>query len=129
MTAGQAIAQADALRPNQYSTQQKLSWLRRLDGQIRQELLETHVVPGEDEAAAAAESGLPLTYDLDSQLLAPFPYAEELYSAYLFCQIDLHNAEIQKYNQSITLLSAAWRQLADWLNRRRLPRGAAGWKF
>ena len=99
MTAGQAIAQADALRPNQYSTQQKLSWLRRLDGQIRQELL------------------------------APFPYGEELYTAYLFCQIDLHNAEIQKYNQSITLLSAAWRQLADWLNRRRLPRGAAGWKF
>ena len=40
MTAGEAIAAADALRPNQYSTAQKLQWLRRLDGQIRAELLD-----------------------------------------------------------------------------------------
>ena len=36
MTAGEAIAAADALRPNQYSTAQKLQWLRRLDAQTKE---------------------------------------------------------------------------------------------
>ena len=123
MTAGEILSLVDGLRPNQYQTGDKLRWLRRLDGQILAELEETHQGGGEEAPV------LPAQYAGDTELLAPFPYAEELYSAYLFCQIDLHNAEIQKYNQSITLLAAAWRQLADWLNRRRLPRGAAGWKF
>ncbi|MBR1457456.1 MAG: hypothetical protein IJ594_09920, partial [Oscillospiraceae bacterium] len=123
MTAGEVIALTDALRPNQYAAAQKLRWLRRLDGQILAELEETH-----EPAAQAGEPSLPAVYDAETELLAPFPYDEELYTAYLFCQIDLHNAEIQKYNQSLTLLSAAWRQLADFLNRRRRPRGAARWR-
>ena len=52
------------------------------------------------------------------------PYDEELYTAYLFCQIDLHNGEIARYNQSLGLLAAAWRQMADALNRARRPTGA-----
>ena len=121
MTAGEVIALTDALRPNQYSSEQKLRWLRRLDGQIAEELESTH--------EGAREQALPDRYGPESELLAPFPYAEELYTAYLFCQIDLHNAEIQKYNQSLSLLAAAWRQLADFINRRRRPRGAARWSF
>ena len=52
-----------------------------------------------------------------------------MYLGYLFCQIDRHNGEIQKYNQSLRLLSGAWRQLADWINRSSLPGGAGDWKF
>ena len=62
-------------------------------------------------------------YTPETVLLAPFPYGEELYTAYLFAQIDLHNAEIGKYNQSAALLASAWRQLADHVNRTRAPRG------
>ncbi len=124
MTAGEVIALADALRPNQYSNDQKLRWLRRLDGQILAELEDSH----EPGGAAAAEP-LPERYTPETRLRAPFPYDEELYTAYLFCQIDLHNAEIQKYNQSLSLLSAAWRQLADFVNRRRRPRGVRGWRL
>ena len=134
MTAGEAVSLVDELRPNQYSTAQKLRWLRRLDGQILAELESTHepgplgFVPVE-EAENAETPALPAVYDSDTELLAPFPYDEELYSAYLFCQIDLHNAEIQKYNQSLALLAAAWRQLADFINRRRRPRGARRWRL
>ncbi len=124
MTAGELIALVDQLRPNQYSAQQKLGWLRRLDGQILAELEQSHLpLPGEEPPT------LPAVYNTATRLLAPFPYDEELYTAYLFCQIDLHNAEIQKYNQSLSLLAAAWRQLADFINRRRRPRGAARWQL
>ena len=145
MTAGEAIAAVDSLRPNQYSTAQKLQWLRRLDDQILAELEMTHrpnnaarsgdiVPPPKPEPASpgfgiAEAEPLPDEYEVETVLGAPFPYDSELYTAYLFCQIDLHNAEIAKYNQSLSLLAAAWRQLADWINRTRRPLGAARWRL
>ncbi len=125
MTAREVIALVDALRPNQYGEEQKLRWLRRLDGQILAELGDMHEPANADDEAPALDD----LYTVDTELLAPFPYDEELYTAYLFCQIDLHNAEIQKYNQSLSLLSAAWRQLADWINRSRRPKGVPGWRL
>ena len=123
MTAGELIAQADRLRPNQYSAEEKLQWLRRIDGQIRRELDGTHE-PQDTQPGSADEP-----YTEDTVLRVGFPYDTELYTAYLFSQIDLHNGEIGKYNQSLTLLSAAWRQLADSINRERLPRQKGGWRF
>ena len=70
---------------------------------------------------------LPDVYHADTELLAPFPWGEGLYLSWLFCQIDLHNGEIQKYNQSLSQLAAAWRSLADWFNRSRRPRGVPAW--
>ena len=119
MTAGELIRQVDELRPNVYSRERKLCWLRRLDGQIREELLETHA--GEREP-------LPEDYTESTALLAPFPWGEGLYTAWLFCQIDLHNGEIQKYNQSLRLLAAAWRSLADAWNRGLPPKGPRAWR-
>ncbi len=160
MTAGEILDRVDALRPNAYSAEQKLRWLRRLDGQILLELLETHegAVPptvacgdtspagggngaesvgqlppaGEVSHCSQGAGELPSLlecYDQQTQLLAPFPWGEGVYIAGLFCQIDLHNGEIQKYNQSLSLLAAAWRSLADWINRSAMPKGAGGWKM
>jgi len=123
MTAGELIAQVDALRPNHYSVEEKLRWLQRIDGQILRELEETHEKRGEEIAA------FPADYTEETELRVGFPYDSELYTAYLFCQIDLHNGEIGKYNQSMSLLSAAWRQLADSVNRGHLPKGGSGWKL
>ena len=123
MTAGEILDRVDALRPNAYSPEQKLRWLRRLDGQILLELLETHEgaaagggngaesvgqLPPAGEvshcshrgAGEGAPASLPASYDQQTELLAPFPWGEGVYIAGLFCQIDLHNGEIQKYNQS-----------------------------
>ena len=117
MTAGEVIAAVDALRPNQYGAAEKLRWLQRLDGQIREELEQTHEPP----PAGLTEAELP--YCEETVLRVGAPYDEELYTAYLFSQIDLHNGEIARYKQSIALLSAAWRQMADALNRSRMPKG------
>ncbi len=123
MTAGELIAQVDRLRPNQYCAEEKLQWLRRLDGQIRRELDGTH------EPQGAQPDGADEPYTEDTVLRVGFPYDTELYTAYLFSQIDLHNGEIGKYNQSLTLLSAAWRQLADSINRERLPKQKGAWRL
>ena len=69
MTAGEMIAQADSLRPNHYTAEQKLLWLQRLDGQLRQELLQSH--EGE-------QPPMPDSYGEDTALLAPAPYDSEL---------------------------------------------------
>ena len=161
MTAGELIARVDELRPNAYSAEQKLRWLRRLDGQILSEIWETHgampppmgevaecvdwggggvghrtapsVSGGRDTPLTAPPEGeprtLPPAYAADTQLLAPFPWDEGVYTAWLLCQIDLHNGEIGKYNQSLQLLAAAWRSLADWVNRSRRPLGERGWRM
>ena len=123
MTAGELIAQVDALRPNHYTVEEKLRWLRRIDGQVLRELEETHTQSGTELPA------FPADYTEETELRVGFPYDSELYTAYLFCQIDLHNGEIQKYNQSLQLLAAAWRGLADWVNRSRRPRGARSWRM
>ena len=120
MTAGELIAAVDALRPNQYGVPQKLEWLRLLDGKLASELLWEYT---------AEPPVLPERYAADTALTAPFPYDWELYTSWLFAQIDLHNAEIVKYDQSMTLFSAAWRQLADWVNRTRRPAQGGGWRL
>lgn len=116
MTAGEMIALADRLRPNQYTTADKLRWLERLDGQVLSEVIGTHAEIAPDAAGGAA-------YTASTELLVPFPYAEELYTAYIFSQMDLLNVEITRYTQSATQLAAAWRQYADWYNRRHAPLG------
>ena len=126
MTAGELIDRADALRPNHYPRADKLLWLQRLDGQLRRELLDTHEpAPGESAPDAAAEA----PYADATRLLCPAPWDGELYTAYLFAQIDLNPAEIEKYDQSAALFAAAWRQYADWLNRARRPLGLRRWRF
>ena len=118
MTGRELIGIADTLRPNQYTEEQKLRWLRALDMMIYDELIATHDFDCAPERPSASPAA-------DEELLAPEPYALELYCEYLFSRIDLNNAEITHYNQSGRLFSAAWRQLADHVNRTRRPRGAA----
>ena len=120
MTAGELIAAVDALRPNQYTAAQKLGWLRLLDGKLANELF---------AALEGEQPAWPGSYTAETVLPAPDPAASELYTGWLFAQIDLHNAEIVKYNQSMTLFAAAWRQLADAVNRRHAVKHRGAWRL
>ena len=87
---------------------------------------DSSTVGGDAPAAAdAAEAA----YTEDTELLCPAPWDEELYTFFLFCRIDLMNAEIDKYDQSAALFAAAWRQYADAINRARPARGERRWKL
>ena len=65
MTAGEMIALADRLRPNQYTTEDKLRWLERLDGQVLSEVIGTHAEIAPDAASGTA-------YTAATELLVPF---------------------------------------------------------
>ena len=116
MTAGEMFALPDPMPPNLFTTPDTQRCLERLDGQVLSEVIGTHAEIAPDAASGTA-------YTAATELLVPFPYAEELYTAYIFSQIDLLNAEITRYTQAATQLAAAWRQYADWYNRSHAPLG------
>jgi len=120
MTCAEAITAADALRPNQYPAEQKLRWLGELDAKLLNEL--RPLDPTLPEA-------VPETLTLSDTLLAPFPYAGELYTTWLFTRIDYHNGEIARYNQSAALFQQAFRDCVSHWNRTRVPTPGARWRL
>lgn len=115
MTLREAISQCDAVKPNQYTTQEKIRWLSRLDGRVQQEVLRTH--EPEPEAFLGYGEG-----DIDRPLLAEEPY-DELYPLYLQSQVDYYNAEFGRYNNSAAMFNEAFAAYADHINRTRRPAG------
>lgn len=114
MTIMDAIERVDTLKPNQYTEEQKVRWLERLDGQLFLELVCTH----EGAAGTLPRYG---TDDTDRELLVPEPYADELYNYYLQSMIDRENGETGKYNQSGQLFNAAYLAYAGYYNRTYMP--------
>jgi hypothetical protein len=57
---------------------------------------------------------------IDTELIAQPPY-DKLYVMYLFSQIDIHNAEIARYNNSAAMFSAVYQDFSAWYNRRHMP--------
>ena len=129
MTTGEAIRRVDELKPNAYTDQMKISWLSELDGKIFEEVILTHIdehipPPGIFYPHDAPEMEVEVFSEystLEDELIVPFPYAGDVYTFYLMSQIDLHNAETAKYNQSITLYNAAYQTYFDWYNRTHKP--------
>ena len=110
MTAGEMIALADRLRPNQYTTADKLRWLERLDGQVLSEVIGTHAEIAPDAAGGAA-------YTAATELLVPFPYGDDVYLNYLQAMVALENAETQRYNKRLQFFNNAYAEYQNWYNR------------
>ena len=115
MTAGEAITMVDDLEPNQYTEQQKLTWLARLDGQIFEELILTH----EHEEGAVFT---PPSSAAD-ELLVPFPY-DGIYNYWLQAMIALENGEGTKYITQMQLFNSLYKSFAWNYNRKYRPIGA-----
>lgn len=123
MTIQDIIAKVDALAPNQYSVEQKVSWLSSLDGQIFNDVILTH-------EGAGFVFYPPGGYDTDEyELIVQPPYAEDLYTYYLLSRIAEFNSEAAKYNQYAARYNAAYKDWTGWYNRthRSIKRGR--WKF
>lgn len=115
MTLREAISQCDGVKPNQYTVQEKIRWLSRLDGRVQEEILNVHD-PGVTVFRDYSEQ------DIDRDLLADSPY-DELYPLFLQAQVDFYNAEFGRYNNSAGLFNTAWAAYADHINRTRKPLG------
>lgn len=126
MTVNEAIAQVDTLKPNAYSTGEKVRWLSELDGQITDEILR-RVAGGAAERFIPYDAlldGSSALLDGDTELIATGTYAD-LYVKYLCAQVDYHNGEWTRYNNSAAMFSAAWDGYAAYMRRTHPPgRGA-----
>ena len=114
MTAGEAIAQARALRPGCGIAEDRMKeWLRRQDGEIRARMIEPGAVEGYETAGADLlweEGGL-----ADSaELLAPFPF-DGMYPHYLCAMADAALGENERYAGAMARCNAVLGEFAVWL--------------
>ena len=114
----EAIDRIDSLKHNTYTYGEKIEWLSRLDGNIKNQIIDTH------------EGGQDVIYkpytenDMDTELLIGAPY-DEMYIRYLEAQIDYYNGEIARYNNSMMMYQAAYDAYERFYNRTHMPMGYA----
>lgn len=113
MKMSEAIARADALRPNTADEAQKAEWLWELEGQLR-EMMELPLRP----------SRWP---EVDEQLLLE-PLHQELYQLYLVCKLDYYNQEMELYSNDRILYNAALTEAQARWRRRHRPKSRGGWR-
>lgn len=84
-----------------------------------------NVMESPDEAPASWRQedfeGYTTTTDRDTELIAPEPYDEPIYTSWLLMQMDLFNREIDQYNNRAVLYNTAWDDLARHIMRTFMP--------
>ena len=111
----EAINKIDALKPNNYTQEDKIGWLSTLDGLIKNEIIDTH--ENKDNITFA---GYTAETSTDTELLVPAPY-EDVYIKWLEAQIDYANGEIGKYNNGMTMFNSAYSAFERYYNRNNMP--------
>lgn len=116
-TIADVIKAVDRLRPNQYSAADKTRWLSDCDGEIFNELVSNYEKSDDmpESFAGYAED----TAD-DTELLVKAPH-DVLYRYWLMAQIDLHNMELAKYNNTSVQFNVARQNFMNWYNRTHMP--------
>ena len=117
MTIIESINYIDELKPNGYSQTDKVRWLSRLDGKVKEEIIDTH-----EGAETITFSGYTNETPLDTVLLVPHPY-DEVYTFWLEAQIDYANGEYTRYNNSMSMFSIAYSAYERYYNREHMPKG------
>ena len=91
MTINQAIAAADAMRPNAYSAQDKRVWVNQVERQLQE-------FTGEDYTFYTAA-------DMDKDLLLPEAWCD-IYVLYIASMCDFWEQDTAKYNASAALYNS-----------------------
>lgn len=112
----EAIQKVDALKPNNYSQEDKIKWLSTLDGIIKNEIIDTH-----EGADKVKFKGYDIS-SLEAELIVPAPY-DDIYIKWLEAQINYNNSEIGKYNNSMAMYNSAYGTYERYYNRNHMPKG------
>ncbi len=122
MTIAEAIAQADEMCKNPYSTRQKLVWLSRAEAMVK-EIVDAHE-GGEDVLFSGFDDQTPK----ETGLIMPEPY-DECYIHYLQAQIYYANEEIDRYNRAITMFNALFDDFKGSYKKSHMPKGCGRFRF
>lgn len=117
MTLIEAITRIDSLKPNNYTPEDKISWLSAVDWDIKENIIDTHEGRGN-----TTFNGYDSDTAHDTVLLVPAPY-DDIYIKWLEAQIDYANGEIKKFNNSITMFNATYTAFSRYYNRTHMPVG------
>ena len=117
MTIIEAIGKIDDLKHNIYSLADKIGWLSRLDSMAKRLVIDTH-----DGGGDVCFSGYNVDTDLNTEMLIPEPF-DEAYLRWMEAQIDYHNGEYEKYNNSIDTFNVSWTAYQNYYNRTHMPKG------
>lgn len=118
MKISDAISRADALSPNGYDMQIKVSWLSSLDMDIFRNIIQTH-----EDSNIESFDGYKEDTPLETELIAEAPY-DDMYVPWLIANIHFYNDEIDRYNNQITRYNELYTAYGDWYNRTHIPKSA-----
>ena len=113
MTVQQAINYLDGVKPNAFSQEVKLRWLSAVEGRLANEVF--LMAPEEAEETCAFTAA-----DLSKELLVGLPY-DDLYTWWLQAQVDLHNGEYDRAQNTMAVFNALWSQFVCWFAQRYDP--------
>lgn len=108
MIISDAIKEADRMKPNSFSTEDKLRWLERLEKRVRNEIL-LHYKTTVPEITPFT------TDDLSRELQVPEPY-DEMYVHWLCAQMDYYEREYDGFNASNAMFEAVFVSYRNWYN-------------
>ena len=120
MTIAEAIALVDNFKPNAQPREAKIAWLSNLDGYIFHNILARFEHNPDKTPIPEAFTGYDPGTDEGTELLVPYPYGD-IYRFWLEAQIDLANAEIDKYNVSALLYKNALDEYSAYYVRTHRP--------
>ncbi len=133
MKISEAITGADALRHNTMTDEQKVDYLRRLDGDIadmmhlrRRRKLAGAELEQKPEREEAQEQPRRWPFDCtwpedDATLLMPFPH-DEVYVLYLVAMLDLYQQETALYANDMQVFNQAMDEARGWWIRNHRPK-------
>ena len=116
MTLRDAIDRIDSLKHNTFTTAEKIAWINQLDGMVKQNIIDTH-----ENSEYVAFYGYDSQGDMLDELLVQAPY-DDMYLRWLEAQIDYHNGEIDRYNNSIAVFQTIYDSFERQYNRQHLPK-------
>lgn len=116
MTLKECIDLVDAVKPNQYTIEDKVHWLSFLDHTIINDVLKTH--EGYDSKYDEFTGYSPDR--LSDSLIVPSPY-DRMYTAYLKMKIDEENGETARYNNSAAMYNTYLLEFKRYYNKYHMP--------
>ena len=115
MTIAEVISKVDALKPNTFTTEDKVGWLSSLDSRVKTQIIDAH-----EHNEPMFFYGYDSLHDLETELLVPAPY-DEMYLRWVEAMIDYHNSEDDRYNNAIMLFNNAYDGYKKHYTRTHMP--------
>ena len=115
MKISEAISTVDALKPNNYTPEDKVGWLSNLDSRVKSQIIDAH-----ECCPKIFFYGYDSILDQETELLVPAPY-DEMYLRWLEAMIDYHNSDDDRYNNAIILFNNAYEGYKKHYTRTHMP--------